>query len=386
MQRTKKAICLLLSLLLALSCFTCLASVTAFAADGDTSIVYGDVDGDGVVKINDATAIQRHIAEKEGFILEPGSDAFKRADVDGDGALTVQDVTLIQHYLAEFIDKFPAEDASEEDTLIVAGSEAEIFGTGWDGTNEANLMTKQADGTYTKEYTVDKAYDAVQLKSVKNGAEWIGDETGNNVTFNLTGAGTFTVTYDPEANVTTVSGDIVAFITEFEYDTVFAVGNGEGFWLNGASWDPAYVANEMSYNGDNITFDTDDVCTVKLQLDLSNFDFATKEGALFTLTIDYGDEPVEPTEEPTEAPVEEDTLIVAGSEAEIFGTGWDGTNEANLMTKQADGTYTKDYTVDKAYTAVQLKSVKNGAEWIGDSTGNNVTFNLTGPGTFTVIA
>ena len=117
MQRTKKAICLLLSVLLALSCFTCLASVTAFAADGDTSILYDDV--------------------------------------DGDGALTVQDVTL-----------------------IVAGSETEIFGTGWDGTNEANLMTKQADGTYTKEYTVDKAYDAVQLKSVKNGAEWIGDKTG----------------------------------------------------------------------------------------------------------------------------------------------------------------------------------------------------------------
>ena len=107
MQRTKKAICLLLSVLFALSCFTCLASVTAFAADGDTSILYDDV--------------------------------------DGDGALTVQDVTL-----------------------IVAGSEAEIFGTGWDGTNEANQMTKQADGTYTKEYTVDKAYDA----------EWIGDETG----------------------------------------------------------------------------------------------------------------------------------------------------------------------------------------------------------------
>ena len=130
MQRTKKAICLLLSVLLALSCFTCLASVTAFAADGDTSILYDDV--------------------------------------DGDDALTVQDDTHIQRYLTEFIDKFPAEDASEEDTLIVAGSEAESFGTGWDGTNEANLMTKQADGTYTKEYTVDKAY----------GAEWIGDETG----------------------------------------------------------------------------------------------------------------------------------------------------------------------------------------------------------------
>ena len=444
MQRTKKAICLLLSLLLALSCFTCLASVTAFAADGDTSIVYGDVDGDGVVKINDATAIQRHIAEKEGFILEPGSDAFKRADVDGDGALTVQDVTLIQRYLAEFIDKFPAEDASEEDTLIVAGSEAEIFGTGWDGTNEANLMTKQADGTYTKEYTVDKAYDAVQLKSVKNGAEWIGDETGNNVTFNLTGAGTFTVTYDPEANVTTVSGDIVQFITDFEYDTVFAVGNGEGFWLNGAAWDPAYAANEMhevaedvweitfenvpdgferqikfaidgawthnfggtfedsgvesaaAYNGDNITFDTDDVCNVTARLDLSNFDFTTKEGATFTLTIDYGEAPTEepteapteaPTEEPTEEPVEEDTLIVAGSEPEIFGTGWDADNEDNIMTAAEDGTYFKTYTVDKAYKDVQIKVVRTlgaDSDWFGDATGNNLTFNLTAAGDFTV--
>ncbi len=70
-------------------------------------------------------------------------------------------------------------------------------------------MTKQADGTYTKDYTVDKAYTAVQLKSVKNGAEWIGDSTGNNVTFNLTGPGTFTVIYDPVENVTSVTGDIV---------------------------------------------------------------------------------------------------------------------------------------------------------------------------------
>ena len=599
----------------------------------------------------------------------------------------------------------PATDAPVvEDTLIVAGSEAEIFGTGWDGTNEANLMTKQDNGTYTKEYTVDKAYTAVQLKSVKNGAEWIGDETGNNVTFNLTGAGTFTVVYDPATNVTSVQGDIVEFITDFTYETVYAAGNGEGMWLNGAAWDPAYVANEMTevaegvweieftnvpdgferqikfcidgawthnfggafeesgvatdavYNGDNITFDTDDTCTVKAQLDLTNFDFTTKEGAKFTITITYDEEPTEapateapateapateapateapateapateapateapateapvtdapatdapadkftvkgtsnffpesvlefedlstyedkdgnvfvaveysldapgkslinadvaltwdknvleykeaynqsngmlnffpfaveqgmgagmvntfddsnngriranytnispaakaydditvvravfkvldrtagetvvncyvdtisldddnatqpganyslvnggvvneelakevgsgtaimteepeepatdapatdapatdapatdapatdapatdaPTTEPaTEEPVVEDTLVVAGSEAEIFGTAWDGTNEANLMTKQDDGTYTREYTVDKAYTAVQLKSVKNGAEWIGDETGNNVTFNLTGPGTFTVI-
>ena len=36
----------------------------------------------------------------------------------------------------------------------------------------------------------------VQFKVVKNGTDWIGDETGNNVTFNLTGAGTFTAYCD----------------------------------------------------------------------------------------------------------------------------------------------------------------------------------------------
>ena len=174
-------------------------------------------------------------------------------------------------------------------------------------------MAKREDGKYAKEYTVDKAFTDVQLKTVKNSAEWIGDATGNNVTFNLTGAGTFTVVYDPEENYTYVEGDIVEFITEFEYDTVFAVGNGEGTWLNGVAWDPAAAGNEMTqvaenvweiefenvpdgfgrqvkfaidgawthnfggvfvesgevtdavYNGDNITFDTDDVCTVKAQ-------------------------------------------------------------------------------------------------------------------------
>ena len=114
MQRTKRAVSLLLSVLLVFSCFTCLASLTAAAADGDTpgstGFLYGDVDGDGVVKINDATAIQRHLAEQEGHILTPGTDAFKAADVNGDGNITVDDVTLVQQYLAEFIDKFPVEE------------------------------------------------------------------------------------------------------------------------------------------------------------------------------------------------------------------------------------------------------------------------------------
>ena len=224
----------------------------------------------------------------------------------------------------------------DEDTYIVAGSEAEIFGTGWDGNNTANQMVKGDDGKYSKAYTVDKAYDKVQLKVVKNNREWIGDETGNNVIFRLTGAGTFTVVFDPEAGVASVTGDIVEPITEFEYDTVYAVGNGEGNWLNGAAWDPGYMENAMTeiedgvweitfhnvpkdfdrqvkfaldgawthnfgwptqgelefepgvwydavYNGDNITFDTEDEWNITITLDLSQFDFTTKEGAKFRI-------------------------------------------------------------------------------------------------------
>ena len=250
----------------------------------------------------------------------------------------------------------------EDDTLIVAGSEPEIFGTSWDGTNTDNLMTKQGDGTYTKDYTVSKTYDAVQLKAVKNGSEWIGDKTDNNVTFNVTAPGTFTVTYHPakgeEPAYVDVTGDNVEAITTFDYNTVYAVGNGEGTWLNGVAWEPNNDANEMSevadglweisfdnvpdgfgrqikfaidgawthnfggafvesgvetdavYNGDNITFDTDDVCTVKAQLDLRNFDFTTKEGAKFTITITYDEEVTTSPEEETTEAVEETTEAV----------------------------------------------------------------------------
>ena len=218
---------------------------------------------------------------------------------------------------------------------MVAGSEAEIFGTGWDAGNMENLMSKAEDGTYTKDYTVSKAYDVVQLKVVKNGAEWIGDKTGNNVTFTLTGEGTFTVVYDPVENYAYVKGDIVKDV-EFKYEKVYAAGNGEGAWLNGVAWEPGNEKNLMTevakdvweisfenvpdgferqikftldgawthnfggvftesgvvsdavYNGDNITFDTDDICTVKAQLDLRDFDFLTKEGAKFTVTVEYG--------------------------------------------------------------------------------------------------
>ncbi len=140
---------------------------------------------------------------------------------------------------------------------------------------------------------------------------------------------------DPETNGGSVTGEIVEEITGFGNYTVYAVGNGEGNWLNGAVWDPVYEENKMTevsenvwqitfndvpdgferqvkfaidgawahnfggifedsgvrsdavYNGNNITFNTDDDCTVTLTLDLTDFNFNTKEGAKFMINIVY---------------------------------------------------------------------------------------------------
>ena len=58
----------------------------------------GDVDLDGIITVNDATAIQLHIAELN--ILT--DDALLVADTNGDGFVDINDATHLQMYLAEF--------------------------------------------------------------------------------------------------------------------------------------------------------------------------------------------------------------------------------------------------------------------------------------------
>ena len=244
----------------------------------------------------------------------------------------------------------PTEPAPE-DTYIVAGNAASIFGTSWDGNNTANTMTKGDDGIYTKQYTVDAAMKDVQLKAVKNGTAWIGDETGNNVTFNLSGPGTFTVYCD--GTKTWVDGDIVTYDDGLTVDSVTAVGNGStdgDNWLNNVNWDPAAASNHMTEVTEGVyeieytlgDYDTSDPefkfaindawthnfglsdtgsfengvetdaiyngsknlkitgltsgTTIKMQLDLTGFDYNTKTGAKMTITWT-----VPSTEAPTDA-------------------------------------------------------------------------------------
>ena len=214
---------------------------------------------------------------------------------------------------------------------FVAGSSTDIFGTTWDASAAANKMTWDAvAGKYAKSYTVTKAYKSVSLKAVYDGV-WYGDN-GENVKFSLSGAGTFTVLFDKNTKEVTVEGAIVG-PEQFDFEYVTATGNGSGNWLNGKDWDAGAAANKMTevetdiyeitfedvpgtecqlkftFNGGwdyeiggvfsefgtasaavygntagTITFTPVENADITIRLDLSNFNFATKEGATFTIT------------------------------------------------------------------------------------------------------
>ena len=231
--------------------------------------------------------------------------------------------------------------AMAEDIYIVAGS-GDLCGTSWDGTDLNNKMTDNGDGTYSKTFTNVAVKNGYQFKVVKNSEVWYGDEADNNITFNVTTACDVTITFNTTTFKSTVTGTgVQAYV--FNVEKVVAVGNGVGAWLNGADWVVDADANKMTqvadkvyeisfdnvpvgeedymvkfatngswadnfggifeasgkesdamYNSGNITFNLEKAGTVTLRLDLSKFDYATRTGAKFVVTLP-GSEPAEPT-------------------------------------------------------------------------------------------
>ncbi len=95
-----------------------------------------------------------------------------------------------------------------EDTYVVAGAPASLFGTEWSGTAEANKMTKNTEtGLYELKFTgvAFTAATTIEYKIVKNSSIWIPDGMGNNQTVSIPAAGTYdiTFTFNPEGSVIT---------------------------------------------------------------------------------------------------------------------------------------------------------------------------------------
>ena len=293
--------------------------------------------------------------------------------------------------------------SAADTTYVVAGAE-ELCGVLWKGSPEeapANVMTDNGDGTYTKVFTNVQPASGLTLKVVENGADgsqnWIGDATGNNITFNVTAASDVTVKFDSSTKEITVTGDGVQFVTNLDIKSINAVGNGDEAWLNGAAWDPAanpmtevsekvyeitfknvpefenyqvkFAANgkwtdswgaavenftpesgvefDAAYNGENLTVNVPyEFADVTLKLDLTNFDYATKLGAKATVTVTDTSTPAETTEvattEATTAPATQATAapekapLTVNATSNVFSTA---KAEYNSETKQVTVCY-----------------------------------------------
>ncbi|TYQ18344.1 UNVERIFIED_CONTAM: GH35 family endo-1,4-beta-xylanase [Acetivibrio alkalicellulosi] len=76
-----------------------------FTLDGSQipSVMYGDLNGDGLINSSDAVLLRRHILE----IIELDSNAKKAADLNGDGVIDSTDFILLRRYILEIIPSLP---------------------------------------------------------------------------------------------------------------------------------------------------------------------------------------------------------------------------------------------------------------------------------------
>ncbi|MEE0060661.1 MAG: hypothetical protein UE295_07535, partial [Acutalibacteraceae bacterium] len=284
--------------------------------------------------------------------------------------------------------------ANDEPQYVVAGV-TELCGVGttgygWDPMDNTNVMTANGDGTYSKVYTDVVVKNDYQIKITATDSKgttiWYGVDGGaDNLTFNVVEACDVTVTFNPTTLQIKVTGAGVKIPTGLDIDAIYAVGNGIDTWLNGEAWAVSAKSNamqevapnvyEITYtnvekfnnyqvkfaaNGSwavnwggvyknsgvateawfnssqNITFAVPyELANVTLRLDLTNFSYATKSGATFTVTV--ADVNEKPTEGPTDPPVKYD-YTVAG-DAGLTGDAWNPA--ANGMTDEdGDGVYT----------------------------------------------
>lgn len=84
----------------------CMLCLPLFSATGAQTQPYllGDADGDGIVRILDATCVQRVLAR---LTEDTDGGIALRGDVDNSGSLTAIDVTLIMRFLARLETGFP---------------------------------------------------------------------------------------------------------------------------------------------------------------------------------------------------------------------------------------------------------------------------------------
>lgn len=103
--------------------------------------IYGDADTSGKVTIDDATAVQMHLAQIK-FLSTQGEENGK---VQNGERLSIADATLIQQYLARLIDKFPVEDIKPTETKVTETTSSETQATSQTETETQSETIKMPD-------------------------------------------------------------------------------------------------------------------------------------------------------------------------------------------------------------------------------------------------
>ena len=85
------------SLVLTFAVLLCMVPFAVFAESESNVLILGDTNSDSKVKINDATAIQKHLA----FMIQLNENEQICADCNSDKAINIKDVTWIQKFLAK---------------------------------------------------------------------------------------------------------------------------------------------------------------------------------------------------------------------------------------------------------------------------------------------
>ena len=236
-------------------------------------------------------------------------------------------------------------------TYYVAGVAA-LCGSEWNAADPANqMMWIGSTGLYELVYT-DVAPGTYQFKITDGTWNNTWGKDGQNYTFLVSETCDVTITFDPDTKAVNAAGTGVGAVTGLEVESITAVGAGKGSFLNGKSWDVAAAVNHMTasgqvytityenvaagtyevkfaannswndnwgsngsayaggnaeavYNGQNIKFTVQEASDITLTLDLTNFQYATKNGAKYSIDmVPVATEPTEPTEpeetEPTE--------------------------------------------------------------------------------------
>ena len=278
-----------------------------------------------------------------------------------------------------------------QDTWTVAGTAAALNGTtDWAPTNAENDMTS-ADGTnYTltvTNCTLEKGV-TYQYKVVKNHA-WTEAYPGSNKTFTVSETAIYTVVYSFNAETHDVSEATTKTGTAGEVTHTYSIA-GSPASVFGASWAETSTETDMTLNNglywwkaSGVELPAKSKIEFKVVVDHSwgqsypsnNFVKNIEEAGTYDITITFNASTKEvncDAEKKGESDVES-VFVVAGNNENLFGTTWDGSAEANKMTKDASGIWTKEYK-DVNLTAGQIewKVVQNGSSWIPDGEGNNL--------------